>query len=388
MLKRRQVFVIFNIMDVMLVIHYARQIEINNYTLFPKTDPTSLFDAFRSNHATEILVASVSYFRVFDHLIDGPVAFDDLRMRIGLEERPANVLFSALRAMGILFREHDNRISLTPMSREHLTSGDQFEISDYFDVLGSQNHGVLEMVERFRTNRPAGADVEGKGAAFIFHDGIESAMESEVAARRLTLALAGRARNVAPHFALNLPIENVTQLIDVGGGTGIYSIARLQRYKNLQSTIIDRPEVLKIAAELAQSSGVADRLHLVAGDMFDAEFLSTVIGEHPAELILLSNVLHDWDIPECKKLIKLCEDILPINGRLVIHDVFLNDDLGGPLPLTLYSATLFSLTEGRVYSANEYRQMITNVTTSLTPDTVVIPTLIHCGILQATKISH
>ena len=37
------------------------------------------------------------------------------------------------------------------------------------------------------------------------------------------------------------------------------------------------------------------------------------------------------------------------------YDVFLDDDLGGPLEIALYSAALFTLTEGRAYSAAEYR---------------------------------
>ena len=39
----------------------------------------------------------------------------------------------------------------------------------------------------------------------------------------------------------------------------------------------------------------------------------------------------------------------------LVHDVFLNDALDGPLPVALYSAALFRLTEGRAYSAREYR---------------------------------
>ena len=70
-------------------------------------------------------------------------------------------------------------------------------------------------------------------------------------------------------------------------------------------------------------------------------------------------------------------------GVLVIHDVFLDDDLGGPLPTALYSAALFSITEGRAYSAAEYRAMLTKA--SLKPEGSVIPTLIHCGLLTARR---
>jgi hypothetical protein len=99
-------------------------------------------------------------------------------------------------------------------------------------------------------------------------------------------------------------------------------------------------------------------------------------------VILLSNVLHDWDVPECRTLISRCAAALPPGGRLLVHDVFLNDALDGPLPVALYSAALFSLTEGRAYSAGEYRGWLTEA--GLQPGAVV-PTLIHCGVLPATR---
>ena len=98
--------------------------------------------------------------------------------------------------------------------------------------------------------------------------------------------------------------------------------------------------------------------------------------------ILLSNVLHDWDVPECRALVGRCAAALPPGGRLLIHDVFLNDALDGPLPVALYSAALFRLTEGRAYSAAEYRAWL--AAAGLSPGAVV-PTLIHCGVLPAVK---
>jgi hypothetical protein len=57
--------------------------------------------------------------------------------------------------------------------------------------------------------------------------------------------------------------------------------------------------------------------------------------------------------------------------------------MDGPLPIALYSAALFSITEGRAYSAAEYRGFLQAA--GLVPKAIV-PTLVHCGILPAQKI--
>ena len=338
----------------------------------PATDPTSIFEAFRGNQATELLTAAVAHLGVFETLADGPLASNVLRERLKLADRPFVVLTTALRALGLLTVD-EARISLSEQAREHLVPGSAFDVGGYLG-LAADSPGVLDLVERLRTNRPAGSGDDQGGAAFIYREGIDSAMEREASARSLTLALAGRARNVAPVLADNYPLSGVNRLLDVGGGTGIYSIAWLQRHAGLSATVWDRPEVLKVAREMAEDYGVADRLEARPGDMF-ADAMPEGF-----DAILLSNVLHDWDVPECRSLVARCAGALPLGGVLLIHDVFLDDAMDGPLPIALYSASLFRLTEGRAYSAGEYRGWL--VEAGLEPRPVV-PTLVHCGVLPA-----
>jgi SAM-dependent methyltransferase len=174
-----------------------------------------------------------------------------------------------------------------------------------------------------------------------------------------------------------VPLGDAKLLLDVGGGTGIYAIACVQQNPNLRAVVWDRPEVLKVARELVEAYGVADRVELAPGDMFADPLPAGV------DVVLLSNILHDWDVPECRVLLKRCGDALPPGGRVLIHDVFLDDDLGGPLPVALYSTALFTLTEGRAYSAAEYRGWLREA--GLTPADQVVPTLVHCGVLEGHK---
>lgn len=334
----------------------------------PATDPTPIFEIYRGSYATELLTAAVAHFNVFGRLAQQPLTPAEL----GLAERPTAVLTTALRAFGLLHCDQDGRLHLTDLAREHLVPGGPFDIGDYIG-LAAGSPGVLAMVERLRTDKPASHDT---GVAFIYREGVKSAMENEAAARHFTLALAGRAKNVGPVLAQRVPIDPACKvLLDVAGGSGLYSVAFLRKHPHLSATVLDRPEVLKVTREMAAEFGVADRLQTLAADMF-ADPLPA------ADVILLSNVLHDWDVPECRALIGRCATALKSGGQLLIHEVFLNDALDGPLPTALYSAAIFSLTEGRLYSAGEYRGWLGEV--GLAPG-VVTPTTVHCGVLPARK---
>jgi len=120
-----------------------------------------------------------------------------------------------------------------------------------------------------------------------------------------------------------------------------------------------------------------DRVEIVEGDMFRVEDLPD------AEVVLLSNVLHDWGETECRELIVRYATKLPAGGGILIHDVFLDDAMDGPLPIALYSAALFSVTTGRVYSAAEYRAILRDA--GLVADEPVVNTLVHCGVPTGVK---
>ena len=343
-------------------------------TLYPAVDPAPIFEIYRGSFGSSLLTAAVAEFKVFARLAGGPKFEGDLCREMGLAPRAGNVLLVAMKAMGLLVAGGDGRLSLSALAREHLTGG-AFDVSDYVAQAAS-SAAVREMVERLRTNLPAGHENRDGGVAYIYREGMASAMEQEDAARRHTLALAGRAKNVAPVFAEKAKLHGAKTLLDVGGGTGIYSIACLKRYPNLKAVVWDRPQVLKVAREFAEAGGVSDRLSLQPGDMF-ADPVPT-----GCDAILLSNILHDWDEPECKRILSRLALAMPAGGQLLIHDAFLNDALDGPLPVALYRANLFCLTEGRNYSVAEHRKWLTEAGLKVG---AVIPTLIHCSVLFAEK---
>lgn len=342
----------------------------------PVTDPTRLFEFARSSFGTDLLACAVAHFRLFALLAErGPMSEADIGAAIGLKSRPLTVLLTMMRAMGLLARDAQGRAVTTPMAAEHLDPASEFDVSPYLS-LSADSPGARWLLGLLRADAPA-ANKADEGKAFIYREGLDSAMDAADSARRLTLALSGRARNIAPYLVEGLPLGDAKFLVDVAGGSGIFAVACLERNPHLRAAVWDRPAVLAVAREFAERHGVADRLELVPGDMFADPVPAG------ADVVLLSNVLHDWDEPTCARLVRKMADALPSGGRLVVHDVYLHDALDGPLPLAEYSAALFSLTEGRAYSAAEYRAWLTGA--GLDAAGPVVPTRVHCGLLTGTK---
>ncbi|GMI87831.1 caffeate O-methyltransferase 1, O-methyltransferase 1, O-methyltransferase 3 [Hibiscus trionum] len=96
--------------------------------------------------------------------------------------------------------------------------------------------------------------------------------------------------------------EGVNHVVDVGGGVGTNLKLIVSKYPQIKGINFDLPQVIKDAVPCP---GVEH----MAGDMFT---------EVPkAEVIFMKSMLHDWGDDRCLKLLKVCYDALPENGKIV-----------------------------------------------------------------------
>src|SRR6185295_4203803 len=95
----------------------------------PTTDPTSIFEHFRGHYATELLTVAVCHFDIFGRLERAPRSVRELAHDLSLHDRPAIVLTTALRAMGLLDKKNStDLLTLTNLAREHLLPGGTFDV--------------------------------------------------------------------------------------------------------------------------------------------------------------------------------------------------------------------------------------------------------------------
>ena len=333
----------------------------------------------RAMFGSRLLIAAVHHLPVFEELSNGPLSVAELRTRIGLKERPAMVLFPALCAMGLLQYDASSHLFITELGH-YLTQNHVPNLTGYTG-LEKDDPGVVEMAMRLKNDGPLEAPT---GISFVKEGEGPSPMDDPELARSLTLGLAGRARHLAPLVAANLS-KREGHLLDVAGGTGYYTYEWLLANPTSTATILDRPAVLTVAAELLDqlivsgrpgAESLKTRVTFLAGDMLTDALPQT-------DLLLAASLFHDWPTPTCQMLASRFAAALRPGGELWAHDAFLNDALDGPLAVTDYSAQLFWGTKGRCYSRAEYRSWFTEA--GLEPTQDVIPTQMDYGLIWARK---
>lgn len=321
--------------------------------LRPQHDTTAFLDEFRTAQLSLLLTVAVVRFDVGEALSDGLLAYEELCRRLKLADRPAIVLLTALRSIGLIDVDAEGRIGLTEYGREKLDPHSPFHLRGYIG-LGGFSADVQNMIECLANDQPSGS------VSFVFHEeGPPSALDDPHTADVLTRAMADRARNIAPLLADQLDLSTARCLVDVGGGHGLYSLELLKKYPDLKAIVIDRAPALAVAKEYAEEAGLSDRVQLTCGDIHSMELPPQM------DAVLMANILHDYNADDAQSLVTRFAKALPSGCRLMILDSFLNSVpeghppiSNGPRAVAAYSGLLFSICEGRCYRFDEAQRWL------------------------------
>ena len=112
----------------------------------------------------------------------------------------------------------------------------------------------------------------------------------------------------------NVDLDGKRRLLDLGGGTGSYSIALCEANPNLKAVVADQKEPLIIARPLVEEHNLQDRITLLEGDFFDTD-----LGEN-YDVVLISGVVLIKQEEDCRRLIKLAYELLAPEGMIIIQD--------------------------------------------------------------------
>lgn len=147
-------------------------------------------------------------------------------------------------------------------------------------------------------------------------------------------------------------LSSFSNMLDVGGASGTYTISFLKKNPKMKATIFDLADVLLLAENRLKLEGYLDRVHLVSGD-FNKDLLPKGF-----DLILLSDILGQNSNEENIALIEKIYQSLNPNGVLLIRDYIMDDSKTHPVGGALFSMLMLVECQGTgTYSFPEIKEI-------------------------------
>jgi hypothetical protein len=283
--------------------------------------------------------------KLFPLLADGPRTLPEVCAALSIKPRPAQAILSAAAAHGFV-RFGEGNFALTPVGEAHLIETSPTYFGYFWDLLIDRADFNLSYgnVERAVLTDMQQAD-QGK---HVF----QTLAEQAELARAFTRGMHSCSVGPASGWPKAIDLAGSMRMLDVGGGSGAHTISALTQWPDLRGVVFDLPPVCDVAAEFIARDGLQDRIETRAGDMWADPFPQ-------ADLHFYSNIYHDWSCEKGAFLTRKSFESLPPGGRIVVHEMLLDEDKTGPFTAVGFNiAMLVWSQDGGQYSGRELSEML------------------------------
>ena len=265
--------------------------------------------------ASKTLLSAVE-FEVFTALGSSSMTGPELGDRVGLHPRSRTDLLDALVSLGFLARDGDGedaQYSNTADTATFLDKNSPAYIGGLLEMADSRLYGFWgNLTEALRTGEPQNEIKAGADDPFAVLYADEQRLE--------VFLRAMQGIQMGSFLALleRVDLSTASTLCDVGGANGILCALAAQRYPQLRAVSFDLPVVEPVAKRTISAMGVEDRVSAVGGDFF--------VDDLPrADVIVMGNVLHDWDEGQKQELIRKACAAVNEGGRFVAVENVIDD---------------------------------------------------------------
>ncbi len=277
--------------------------------------------------ASKALFAAVEL-DLFTKIARGADALPAIAEATGIAANRARTLLTALKTVGLI-SEQDGRFANAPATATYLVAGAPGDFRDYVRVVngGFLYEGLRHLDQALRGRRI----FPDKG----FYEGI---LYSEGGVGGAAFSAAQHAGSLGPArlLARRIDLGGAQTLLDVGGGSGAYTLAFLKQNPKLRATILDFPETVSTSTRYAAEAGLSDRVGHVAGNAITTEW--------PADqdVVLKSYLWSAVGGNDIKVLARRAYESLRPGGLVLVHDFIVDDahEAPGFAALYLLSAVL------------------------------------------------
>jgi SAM-dependent methyltransferase len=296
-----------------------------------KKDIMTLARAFMRSR----IILTAAELDLFTIIQDSPTTAEKVADRFGFDPRALERVLDCLVTFGLL-QKIGGAYSLTPEGAPYSSkhSASELPMLLHMNRLWDSWSDLTEVVRNGQGSErkpPKQTDMDSR-RAFI------GAMH--VSGRSLSEAIAG-----------SLDLRGYRKLLDIGGGSGTYTIAFLNHNPQLQAILFDLKDVIPMARDRLSAEGLLDRVELIVGDFYSDDLPGG------CDLALLSAVIHQNSRQQNLELFRKAHRSLEPGGMLLIRDHIMDEQRTYPPEGALFAVNMLLNTKGgNTYTYHEVAQ--------------------------------
>jgi ubiquinone/menaquinone biosynthesis C-methylase UbiE len=269
----------------------------------------------------------------------GHAGADTLAARCGLDRRATGLLLDACAALGLLLKKGD-LYSNAPETDAFLIPGSPADLSQAIrynrDVYGAWG----KLGEFLRTGKPVEPPEIHLG-------------EDRERTRTFVLSMHGRARGMGQAVLPFLDVSGRKKLLDVGGGPGTYSMLIARMNPEIECTVLDLPEIARVADELILAERMQDRVKTLPGDYHTVTFPSN------NDVVNFFGVLHQESAGAIAALLKKAYNALVSGGVVYVLDMMTDETRTRPKFSSLFAVNMaLTARHGWVFSDRDLKSWL------------------------------
>lgn len=286
------------------------------------------------------VLAAAAELDVFNATAGSPVTAQKLAVELGCDERAMTILLDALASIGVLVKADANYALASELVPFLVDSSPQSVIA----MLRHQAN-CLRRWARLPWVVQAGGPAEA-GASIR---GAEADLAAFIEAMNVVSIL------VADQLVREINPGGFRCLLDIGGASGTWTRTWLQAEPGSRAILFDLPDVIPMARERIERSGLAERVELVAGD-YNKDSLP-----RGADLVWVSAIVHQNSPTENRSLYGRIAEAIEPGGIVMIRDVVMEESRTAPPMGALFAVNMLVATDGgNTYTLAEIRDDLTS----------------------------
>jgi len=259
----------------------------------------------------------------------------DISGKIKTDARATDRLMNVLVGSGLLEKK-SGKFSNTPFAEKFLVKGSP-------SYMGGTGH-ISHLWHSWSTMTEA----VKKGTSVMMRSEINERGDDWL--EPFIAAMHQRGKQQAKVIADMLDLSGVKKILDVGGGSGAFSFAMVDKNPAIKAIVYDLPNVIPIMKKYIKQEGYENKVSTLTGN-----YLEDPLGSG-YDMAFLSAVIHSNNAGENKLLFGKCAKSLNPGGQLVVLDHIMNEDRTEPFGGAMFSLNMLVGTKaGDTFTGSEIK---------------------------------